>query len=682
MIAAETALDQHPDEPIVLQRIRAYARRKVLWLRHLWSATPPEADPGLTISHGEIDRMLLSPAALDAAERDFYHADAQAKQLTAFVREADHAWLNDTPWVRLRRLFSLSNAECDLLSLAVAAELDPEFLRLYGYLMDQAVPAYPSAQLASRLFAWPACEAIGPRSNLLRWSLVDVQGSTTPTTYQADRTITAWLLGERPVDASLGSAVEYRERRSVHGLDLLYRRELNAMFDFAKAARSQLVELELIGPEGSGKRTLAAQLGVRLGLDLFIADAQALLGGDTPPAMARDRTMRVLRSAKLYGAMPYWHRADQIELSIDPVWAGPDKDITAVGRAMRHTRGTSVAAHRSFVLPDLTKQQRVALWSQRSEADPPRQVAEWLLTPNDVVAAARVAEAGRDAVAESFRTIFQGAMRELFTPLPCPFTWNDIVLTPAIRRHLYEFEAQARLRWEVYEEWGFGRLCPLGRGVAALFAGPSGSGKTMAAQVLAGSLGMDLYRVDLAGVMNKYIGETEKRLKKVFDACERANVVLLFDEADALFGQRTQVRDAHDRFANIEIDYLLQRMEQFDGIAILASNRKGDLDKAFVRRLRFIVDFTHPGSEERLVLWRMALVERSPAGERVLDTIDWQFLADRVVMSAAEIKLAALGAAFLARTEGSRIGMRHVLAACRRELAKQGIELRGGELEQ
>jgi SpoVK/Ycf46/Vps4 family AAA+-type ATPase len=246
-----------------------------------------------------------------------------------------------------------------------------------------------------------------------------------------------------------------------------------------------------------------------------------------------------------------------------------------------------------------------------------------------------------------------------------------------VRRHLAEFEAQARLRWPVYEEWGFERLCPLGRGITALFAGPSGSGKTMAAQVLARSLGLDLYRVDLAGVVNKYIGETEKRLKRVFDACERADVLLLFDEADALFGQRTQVKDAHDRFANIEIDYLLQRMERFDGVAVLATNRKGDLDRAFLRRLRFVVDFMHPTPDERLTLWRKALPERAPGGEPILGDLDSEWLASRVVMSAAEIKLAALGAAFLARAEGARIEMRHVVAACRRELAKQGIELRG-----
>jgi SpoVK/Ycf46/Vps4 family AAA+-type ATPase len=192
---------------------------------------------------------------------------------------------------------------------------------------------------------------------------------------------------------------------------------------------------------------------------------------------------------------------------------------------------------------------------------------------------------------------------------------------------------------------------------------------------------MQLYRVDLAGVMNKYIGETEKRLKMVFDACERANVLLFFDEADALFGQRTEVKDAHDRFANIEIDYLLQRMEQFDGIAILATNRKDDLDKAFLRRLRFIIDFLQPGSEERLAIWHHALHERAPDGEVLLDRIDWQFLADKLNMTGADIKAAALGAAFLARAEGTRIQMRHILAAARREMTKHGVMLRPGDLD-
>jgi SpoVK/Ycf46/Vps4 family AAA+-type ATPase len=198
----------------------------------------------------------------------------------------------------------------------------------------------------------------------------------------------------------------------------------------------------------------------------------------------------------------------------------------------------------------------------------------------------------------------------------------------------------------------------------------------MAAQVIAKSLGLDLLRVDLAGVVNKYVGETEKKLREVFDACEDSAAILFFDEADALFGNRTQVRDAHDRFANIEIDYLLQRIERFDGVAILATNRRQDLDPAFIRRLRFVVEFLPPRVEERLALWRLALPSHAPTGEPIRDEIDWSYLSDRLIMTGAEIKTVTLGAAFLARESGSRIGMRHLLIAAQREMTKQGQRIR------
>jgi SpoVK/Ycf46/Vps4 family AAA+-type ATPase len=198
----------------------------------------------------------------------------------------------------------------------------------------------------------------------------------------------------------------------------------------------------------------------------------------------------------------------------------------------------------------------------------------------------------------------------------------------------------------------------------------------MAAQVLARSLDLTLYRVDLAGVVNKYIGETEKRLRDVFDACERSGGLLFFDEADALFGSRFQAKEAHDRFANIEIDYLLQRIEQFDGIAILATNRKNDLDTAFLRRLRFVCDFLPPGKPERLNLWRKALPASSPTGEDILGEIDFQGLADHIDLNGAQIKAIALGAAFLARSEGTKINMKHIELAAAREFGKQGLRLR------
>jgi SpoVK/Ycf46/Vps4 family AAA+-type ATPase len=198
----------------------------------------------------------------------------------------------------------------------------------------------------------------------------------------------------------------------------------------------------------------------------------------------------------------------------------------------------------------------------------------------------------------------------------------------------------------------------------------------MAAQVLARSLDLDLYRVDLATVVNKYIGETEKRLASVFAQCERSNVMVLFDEADALFGQRTRVSDAHDRYANIEIDYLLQRLDSFRGIAILATNRKSDLDSAFLRRLRMVVDFVAPAQSERLRLWHQALPIATSGGEPITGSLSYEWLATHLELTGAEIKSVALSAAFDARERGELIETDHVLDASRRELGKRGSVLR------
>jgi SpoVK/Ycf46/Vps4 family AAA+-type ATPase len=290
-----------------------------------------------------------------------------------------------------------------------------------------------------------------------------------------------------------------------------------------------------------------------------------------------------------------------------------------------------------------------------------------------------VTPAGEGAVLEVCRRLLLAGTPELLTHLPLPYTWDELVISARTYLHLREIDEQARNRGEVLDDWGLRRLTSMGSGVTALFAGPSGTGKTMAAQVLARSLGLDLYRVDLAGVVSKYIGETEKHLRAVFDACERAPVLLLFDEADALFGKRTEVSDAHDRYANIEVDYVLQRMEAFNGVAVLATNRKGDLDSAFVRRIAFIVDFAAPNAAERERLWRLALEGAvHPFGTALVGALDWAALASQFDLTGAGIKSAALAAAFLARTDGTPIEMRHVLAATRRELEKHGQVMRPG----
>jgi SpoVK/Ycf46/Vps4 family AAA+-type ATPase len=243
-------------------------------------------------------------------------------------------------------------------------------------------------------------------------------------------------------------------------------------------------------------------------------------------------------------------------------------------------------------------------------------------------------------------------------------SFDELVLPEEQLAQIREIASQAQHRAHVYERWGFGAKLNRGRGIAALFAGPSGTGKTMAAEILANELDLDLYRIDLASVMSKYIGETEKNLRRVFDAAEESGAILFFDEADSLFGKRSEVRDSHDRYANIEINYLLERMEGYRGLAILATNRKSLLDQAFLRRLRFLVDFPFPSAADRVRIWRGAF---PPQAEK--EALDYDCLG-RMEIAGGNIGTIALNAAFLAAGQGTSIQMYHLLAAARREYAK------------
>lgn len=243
-------------------------------------------------------------------------------------------------------------------------------------------------------------------------------------------------------------------------------------------------------------------------------------------------------------------------------------------------------------------------------------------------------------------------------------TWEELVLPEGSRRALHEIVAQVRQRYRVYQTWAFGSRLGRGLGITALFAGASGTGKTLGSEVVANALGLDLYRIDLSAVVSKYIGETEKNLRRVFDAAEASGAVLLFDEADALFGKRTEVRDSHDRYANIEASYLLQRMETYQGLAILTTNLKNVLDPAFLRRIRFVVNFPFPDAAQREEIWRRVFPDPVPR-----EGVDPGRLA-QLNIAGGNIRNIALNAAFLAAEAGEPVRMRHLLAAARTEYAK------------
>ncbi|HMA22343.1 MAG TPA: ATP-binding protein, partial [Gemmatimonadaceae bacterium] len=296
-----------------------------------------------------------------------------------------------------------------------------------------------------------------------------------------------------------------------------------------------------------------------------------------------------------------------------------------------------------------------ARWRTAGESGDPRVQA------NDLYAACRAQSSGK--------------LSSLAHKIITTYGWDDIVLPRDHVEQLREICIQVRHRRTVLEEWGFDRHLSMGKGVNVLFAGPSGTGKTMAAEIVATDLGLELFKVDLSTMVSKYIGETEKNLDKVFSAAREANAILFFDEADALFGKRSEVKDAHDRYANIEVGYLLQKMEEYEGVVILATNLRKNLDDAFVRRLHMAVEFPFPEPPDRLRIWRKVFPPNVP----IDDDVDFVFLAQQFKLAGGNIRNIALLAAYLAAEDGTAIGMSQLVRAIKREYQKLGKLLTEGE---
>lgn len=276
------------------------------------------------------------------------------------------------------------------------------------------------------------------------------------------------------------------------------------------------------------------------------------------------------------------------------------------------------------------------------------------ITTRDLLAAARAHSSPR-----------LGSMARKIAPR---FGWEDIVLPVDQRQILQELVATVRHRPTVLDEWGVADKLASSRGITVLFTGPPGTGKTMAAEIMSGELGLDLYKIDLSGIISKYIGETEKNLERIFEEAASSNAILFFDEADALFGKRSEVRDSHDRYANIEISYLLQRMEAYDGVTILATNLRANLDEAFTRRLQFAVDFPFPEEDDRLRIWQALFPTTVPCDAQ----LDFSLLARRFKLAGGNIRNVIVNAAYLAAADGGKVTMEHLLHGTRRELQKMG----------
>jgi len=634
----------------------------------------------LTAAVDEVRRRLT--AYVDGAEPDGANGDgARAGEWTG----------EDPPALEaLCAAFGLSPFERALLLLCAGGDLDAGFASLVATAQGRqgGSPAEPTFGLALAALPGAHWSAITPAGPLRRWRLVEVLpgAPVTASPLRIDERILHHLAGVSQVDDRLAGF------RRVLPLDADLPPSQSAVAERAAAAWERapgpLPVIQLCGGDPAARRAVAAAACAAIGVSLLAFPAWSL-----HPEVAEVEAFARLceRESALLGAALLLEEDDGDRA--DPTGGRPiERFAESVGGALFLSVSQPRApAHRATVVLDVarpTAGEQRSLWRAEVGAQARNHVVDALVSQfdltaggiRDAAATARAAGATDDA-APSLESLWEVCRRQvrprlddLAQRIEPAAGWKELILPDAATQTLRELGIQARHRSTVHDRWGFAERGGRGLGISALFAGPSGTGKTMAAEVLAGDLRLDLYRIDLSEVVSKYIGETEKNLRRVFDAAEAGGAVLLFDEADALFGKRTEVKDSHDRYANIEVSYLLQRMEAYRGLAILTTNMKEALDGAFLRRIRFVVQFPFPDTAARTEIWRTIFPAAAP-----VDGLDYERLA-RLNLSGGSIRNVALSAAFLAADDGSPVRMPHLVRAARQEYAKLDKTFTGAEL--
>ena len=604
------------------------------------------------------------------------------------LKEATIAMPSPSALDRLCAVFGLSAFERDVLLLCAGIELDSTFAAVCAQAQDDLARAFPTFSLALAALPEAHWSAMTPVAPLRRWRLIEVgSGSVlTLSPLRIDERILHYLAGVQHTDERLAGLIEHLHDASelVPSHQALAER-IAALWSQSRGA-SALRVVQLCGDEVADKRAIAVAACAALGLHAGLMSAQAVPMG----------------ASELDGFNRLWGREAVLSncallLECHELEAGDVARASAINRLIESLNCPLIissverprAWRKSILTFDVRKpmaNEQRDIWRHALSAMPVNLngqvetlVSQFNLSLQKVHAARAEAmdqqlssENGHASLAGDFDTALWDACRmqarprldDLAQRIEPAASWDDLVLPKPQLQTLRDVSVHVRQRATVYETWGFATKGARGLGISALFAGISGTGKTMAAEVLANELRLDLYRIDLSAVVSKYIGETEKNLRRVFDAAEEGGAILLFDEADALFGRRSEVKDSHDRYANIEVSYLLQRMEAYSGLAILTTNLKSALDTAFLRRIRFIVPFPFPDAAQRAEIWRRIFPSQTPT-----EDLDAAKLA-RLNVAGGNIRNIALNAAFLAADADEPVRMMHLLRAAQSEYTK------------
>ncbi|PWT81507.1 MAG: hypothetical protein C5B57_10335 [Blastocatellia bacterium] len=713
-----------------MERIDLLLRAQVVRARQL--NTVDERFQGLYISEDELDQLLAKPNGVPSwarTEQDrlrvLQGVDSIKQDIIRTAAESVRAGVG-LRLSRLTELYSLDAFDVDCLLICFAPELDLRYERIYAYLQDDVTKKKPSVDLILGLLsASPHAKLIGrfrfaAAAPLIRYRLLELvedpsQGRQPLLArhLRIDDRIASYLLGCDLVDSRIrpySRLVTPAVRLDHLPLDLDLKRRLRAFTQQGRSDERPIV-LYLQGPYGTGKRSVAHALcaesdgRTNKSRPLLEVDLEPLLMSSGEAAF-RSLIELVHREAALQDSGLLFNGFDQ--LLSDGRSAMLEDFVTSLEQQPRMVilsgdlqwEPTAALRRTPFIrveMPRPPASKRAELWSKALDGEQgcenPLDVQE-LATKfrfsggqiHDAIDTARNLARWRGGTAtrvsmpdiyEACRLRSNQKLRLLARKITPRYRWNDIVLPVNRVRQLRDICNYVKYREQVFGQWGFERKYSHGNGLSALFAGPSGTGKTMAAEIIAGELALDLYKIDLATVVSKFIGETEKNLSKIFTEAETSNAILFFDEADALFGKRSEVKDSHDRYANIEIGYLLQRIEEYDGIVILATNLRKNIDEAFVRRLQFTIEFPFPNAAERRRLWDVVWPAEAPRDAE----IDFDTLADRFEITGGSVRNIVLAAAFLAADDGRPVNMHHLLHATQRELQKMGKIVTEGEFE-
>ncbi|MEK6374866.1 MAG: ATP-binding protein [Acidobacteriota bacterium] len=599
--------------------------------------------------------------------------DAQVAEAAAAMAAAESA---DPPPALLiiEERFGLLRFERDVLLLCAAMELDPATADLCARAHRDRNRPHPTFGLALSIFDDPVWDAVSPERPLRYWRLIETASSgwlpLTASALRADERFVNFLKGLNHRDDRLAPLLVAADDAGDSELPPSQQAAVDAVVRHLTRtpSASALPAINLAGADAGSKRLVAAHAAAALGLRVYRLPAEVL----PSPAAELDALARLCEREELLMPIALYVDAHSDQASESEARTPPLHRFLSrtSGVVFLDTRDVAPPAGRHTVIVDVarpTAAEQRAAWTARLGGGSSELAAQLAAQFDlDLSTIARLASTSdTENLWEACLRSTRPRLENLAQRLEIKAKLDQVVLPAAEKRLLQQIADQVRSRTRVYEEFGFGNSMNRGRSITVLFAGESGTGKTMAAEAMAQELRLDLYRIDLSGVLDKYIGETEKKLRQLFDAAESGGAILFFDEADALFGKRSEVKDSHDRFANIQIDYLLQRVEAYHGLAILATNMKSALDQAFTRRLRFIVNFPHPGAAERREIWKKVFPpETKTAG------LDFERLARLDVTGGAILNI-ALNAAFLAaRTKDATVTMPLILDAARTELQK------------